>query len=750
MEKQSIAPASPQQEGAAPGQAQSDGGWNADTAAGPMSAGGAVTVVEGSSFCISSAGGDMFPGLTQGAFYQDTRILSGWCLTVNGLPLEPLLSRVLEPYRALFVGRARRADGLADSQLVVERERLVGAGLREDLVVTNHSALPTECVLELRVEADFADLFDVKGGRAAPAVQLVRQAHGDELQLEVVRRGRRRGILVHGRGAAVNEDVLHFETIIPARGKWSTSVIVTPLVEQDRPAEPFVATGSVADLEAARRHRAWGESTPQLDIANTDIEAVLRRSHEDLGALRIFDPAHPGRAVVAAGAPWFMALFGRDSLLSAYMALPVDPSLARGTLETLAARQGTKFNPDTEEEPGRILHEVRLGVAAGVVLGDHAAYYGTADATPLFVVLMSELNRWGMERDVLQSLLPHADRALDWIRNFGDRDGDGFVEYNRAVPHGLLNQGWKDSWDGINFADGRMAEPPIALCEVQGYVYSAYIGRGLLAAAAGDQDLAAEWGRRAARLKEEFNERFWLPDLGYYAVALDGKKRPVDACTSNMGHCLWSGIVDDDKAPHVAARLMSPEMFTGWGIRTLASDMGAYNPVSYHNGSVWPHDSTLVASGLMRYGFVEEARRVAGGLFDAAVRFDGRLPELFCGFDRSEYDVPVPYPTSCSPQAWAAAAPVHLMRMLLRLDPYLPADELWLDPEIPADFGSFRADNLLLGKSRVSLAATGKTFTVEGLAPEVRVRHGSRSPLAELLVLGCRETEGPESSAGDR
>ncbi|MCU1531791.1 MAG: Amylo-alpha,6-glucosidase [Arthrobacter sp.] len=722
--------------------------WNADTLAGPPGP-GVVTVVEGSSFCISSAGGDILPGLTQGLFYQDTRILSGWCLTVNGLPLEPLLPRVLEPYRAFFIGRARRLDGRADSPLVVERERLVGAGLREDLVVRNYSGQPVGCVLELGVESDFADLFDVKTGQTIPAVDAAWQVQGDELLLEAVRGSRRHGILVHGRGAQVGKDLLRFEALIPARGQWSTNIIVTPLVERGLPVDRFVAANPVSDLEAARRHRAWGKSAPRLDLANEEIARVLRRSHEDLGSLRIFDPAHPGRAVVAAGAPWFMALFGRDALFSAYMALPVDPSLALGTLQTLAELQGTRVNPETEEEPGRILHEVRLGVAAGAALGDHSVYYGTADATALFVILLSELNRWGLEQDALQSLLPHADRALEWIRDYGDRDGDGFVEYSRATPQGLANQGWKDSWDGINFADARLAEPPIALCEVQGYVYSAYLGRGILAAAAGDRDQATEWGHRAARLKEEFNKRFWLPEKGYYALALDGNKRPVDACASNMGHCLWTGIVDDDKAARVAARLMSPEMFTGWGIRTLASDMGAYNPVSYHNGSVWPHDSTLAAAGLMRYGFVQEARTVATALFDAAIRFGGRLPELFCGFDRANYGVPVPYPTSCSPQAWAAAAPVHLMRMLLRLDPCLPAEEIWLDPVIPANFGLLRAENLLLGNSRISLTVTGENLTVEGLVPEMRLHHGARPPAAELLMLTGREAEGAPTSPKD-
>ncbi|MCG2624842.1 amylo-alpha-1,6-glucosidase [Arthrobacter sp. I2-34] len=709
-------------------------GWNADTAAGPSGA-GAVTVVEGSSFCISSPSGDIHPELTQGAFYQDTRILSGWRLTVDGQPLEPLSARILEPYRAIFVGRARRADGHADSPLVVERERLVGVGVREDITVRNYSRTTAECTVRVGVEADFADLFDVKGGVSIPDTQLTRQVRGEELRLEAVRNGRHRGIAVHGRGGDLDEDAVSFQVSIPPRGQWSTSLIITPLVEHDRPPGTFIHTMEASELEAARRYEAWERYVPELNLTNPGFERTLRRSHEDLGALRIFDRDHPGRTVVAAGAPWFMALFGRDSLLTSYMALPVDPSMARGTLETLAELQGTKVDPDTEEEPGRILHEVRLGVTAGLALGNGSAYYGTADATPLFVTLLAELDRWGLDRGILANLLPHADRALDWIAQYGDRDGDGFVEYERATSHGLINQGWKDSWDGINFADGSLAQAPIALCEVQGYVYSAYLGRAMLALSAGDIQLAAEWQQRATAFKEEFNKRFWLPDKGYYAIALDRDKRPVDSCASNMGHCLWSGIVDDDKAAQVAARLMSPEMFTGWGIRTLASDMGAYNPVSYHNGSVWPHDSAIVTAGLMRYGFVDEARRVATGLFEAASEFDGRLPELFCGFDRSDYAAPIPYPTSCSPQAWAAASPVLLMRALLRMDPCLPTDELWMDPVLPDGFGSFEADHVQLGGCRMFLAADRDDLSVDGLDPAITLRREARPAMSEFLAV---------------
>jgi glycogen debranching enzyme len=305
---------------------------------------------------------------------------------------------------------------------------------------------------------------------------------------------------------------------------------------------------------------------------------------------------------------------------------------------------------------------------------------------------------------------------------YGDRDGDGFVEYERATDRGLQNQGWKDSWDGITFADGRLPEAPIALCEVQGYVYAAYRARAALAREAGDEQTAEQWCDRAAALKSAFNERFWLPDRGWYALALDRDKRPVDACASNMGHCLWSGIVDDDRAARVAGHLLSPEMFTGWGVRTLSSAMGAYDPVSYHNGSVWPHDNAIVVAGLMRYGFVEEAQRIAEALLQTAGHFGGRLPELFCGFDRSEYPEPVPYPTSCSPQAWAAATPVQLVRTLLRFDPWLPERKVWVAPVLPEAFTPLRVTGLALGPRRIELEASdGRPAVVRGLPAGVEV-----------------------------
>ena len=471
---------------------------------------------------------------------------------------------------------------------------------------------------------------------------------------------------------------------------------------------------------------------PVRFVGDPDIRKTLDRSNEDLGSLRIYDAVHPERQVVAAGAPWFMALFGRDSLLTSYMTVSIAPKLGLGTLQTLADHQGKRLDARTEEQPGRILHEVRLGLGSGRLIGE-STYYGSIDSSPLFVVLLGELRRWGCPRHEIAHLLPAADRALDWIRDYGDRDQDGFVEYERSDEQGLINQGWKDSWDGISFADGSLAEPPIALCEVQGYVYSAYLARGLLAKDVGDEEEAERWIARATDLKQRFNEAFWLPDRGYYAIALDRDKRPVDSRASNMGHCLWSGIVDEDKAAAVADHLVSPEMFSGWGVRTLATDMGAYNPASYHNGSVWPHDNALIVAGLMRYGLIDQAKRIAFGILDAAASFGGRLPELFCGFDRNRYPDPVPYPTSCSPQAWASAAPVLIMRSLARLDPCVPNGDLWIAPAFPEEFGTVYIENLPLAGTRVSIDYTATSLRVEGLPDGISLHSTPRPLRADLL-----------------
>ncbi|MFL6121713.1 amylo-alpha-1,6-glucosidase, partial [Actinophytocola sp.] len=425
-----------------------------------------------------------------------------------------------------------------------------------------------------------------------------------------------------------------------------------------------------------------------------------------------------GRPFVAAGAPWFMTLFGRDSLLTAWMALPLDVGLAVGTLRTLAAAQGRVVDPLTEEEPGRIMHELRRGPDSAAVLGGEH-YYGTVDATPLFVMLLAESWRWGADEDAVRALLPAAGAALAWVDRYGDRDGDGFVEYRRATDRGILNQGWKDSADGVNDAAGRAAATPVALCEVQGYVYAALLARAELAEGFGDPATAARLRERAAELRLRFADAFWLPDRGWYAVALDGRKQPVDALTSNAAHCLWTGIATDEHAATLVERLSTADMDTGYGLRTLAASMGAYNPMSYHNGSVWPHDTAIAVAGLMRYahlpGAVDLAHRLADGLLDAAAAFGGRLPELYCGFARAEFSPPVPFPTSCSPQAWASAAPLLLVRSFLGLNPHVPRATVATDPHLPARWGEVTLSGLALGPVTAHVSATGDKAAVTGL-----------------------------------
>lgn len=699
-------------------------GWNTDTLA--QTAGdGAITIVEGSSFCVSAANGDIVPELPHGVFFRDTRLVSRWTLLIDGAPVEALSSATPQPFQAVMIGRAGHIPGRADTPLIVERDRRVDNGLRETLTLKSYSREPVFYRVELIAESDFADIFEVKEGRATGEPRPAGEESPGRLRIDSSRSDRSFGLAISAPGAVASGDRLSFDVILGPRGTWSAEVRVAPIVD-DEEVSIGTETGPIPQLEPARRFLAWQSGIPVPSLEDVTLERVVLQSQRDLGSLRIFDPRHPERAVVAAGVPWFMALFGRDSLLTALMSLPLDPTLAVGTLQTLADLQGTKFERYSEEQPGKILHEVRLGATANLALGGGSVYYGTVDATPLFVVVLGELARWGALPDDASDLIEAADRALEWIARDGDRDGDGFVEYGRMNEHGLVNQGWKDSWDGISFADGTLAEAPIALCEVQGYVYAAYEARAALATIQGDAAGAEEWNTRAQELKREFNERFWLPDRGYFAIALDGQKRPVDACASNMGHCLWSGIVDDDKADAVAERLLSNEMFSGWGVRTLATDMGAYNPASYHNGSVWPHDNAIIAAGLMRYGFVEEANRIVFGLFEAASHYGGRLPELFCGFDRTEYPEPVSYPASCSPQAWAAATPFSLLRTTLRFDPSVPTGDLWLAPTSTSDLGDIHLRNMPFAGARISVDATRKGASVAGLPAGVTLHRSPR------------------------
>jgi glycogen debranching enzyme len=687
---------------------------------------GTVTLLEGSTFCISAMAGDVHRDRPHGLFVADTRMLSCWRLAVDGHPVENLsiVEDPGEPFHATFVGRTSPGEWVADSTMLVLRSRFVGDGMREDVVLRNHGAEPVGVTVTVAADVDFADLFAVKEGRAhvphgvgvdigAASLTFTRPGEDDTSCAVITATGE--PMVTAGR--------FTFRTVVPARSQWSTCFAVEATIGGRRLRPRHICGEPIETSAPARRLQAWRLSNPRISTPDNGLARSIEAGARDLGALQIEDPCHPDCPVVAAGAPWFMALFGRDSLLTGWMTLALDPRLALCTLRTLARLQGVRVDPLTEEEPGRILHEVRLGREAALALGGGTTYYGTADATPLFVMLLGELDRWGGLPDTDRpALVAAADRALKWIGQYGDADGDGFVEYRRHTDRGLVNQGWKDSFDGVTHADGHLAAPPIALCEVQAYVYGAYRARASLAEADGDATTARQWRSKAARLKAEFNLAFWMPERQAFALALDGSKQQADAITSNMGHCLWTGIVDADKAAPVAAHLAGPALCSGFGVRTLATDMTAYNPMSYHNGSVWPHDTAINVAGLARYGYLAEAQRISIGLIEASQHFGGRLPELFCGFDRTDFPSPVPYPTSCSPQAWAAAASRLVLRSLLQLNPNVPHGEVHLAPALPARWLPLRVENIPLAGKRFGITVDEDgDLQVTGLPGEFRL-----------------------------
>ena len=677
---------------------------------------GLITLVDGQTFCLSGRSGDFSTNPTHGVFFADMRVLSQARLLVGGITVEPLTVSLTDASGCTFVGRSV-AHHQADPRILVVRRRQLGSVWHEQIELRNTTASEVTAVVELEVAADFADVFAIKEGRPSSEGE-----HSLEVKESSLLFGWRLGDVHRQAELSVEGPPVQVST----RGfVWSVTIErhAVCMLQLDL----TVALGSSwierrhhhpSVPNAANRNRGWLSSVPKLRTANRLLSAAYDRSIEDISALRLHDPTGRHRPVIAAGAPWYMTLFGRDALISAYMSLPIDPTLAMGVLEALAELQGRNVDLVSEEQPGRIMHETRyLGVDAPTLTGGNT-YYGSVDATPLFVVLLGELSRWGLGEEALRALLPSADRALSWMHEYGDRDGDGYLEYLKTSDRGLANQGWKDSTDGIRYRDGRVAEAPLALCEAQGYAYAAYLARASIASRLGDLDTASHYRQLAERLKVKFNHDFWLDDLGWYAVALGPDKEPVDSLTSNIGHCLWSGIVSDERAALVAERLMSPEMWNGWGIRTLASDERAYDPMSYHCGTVWPHDGALCAAGLQAYGFHDAALVVANGLLAASEAWHGRLPELFSGLDRLDVETPIPFPTSCSPQAWAAATPFLLLRIMLGMEP----DEekgLRVDP-IP---GAIEDDLLLAG---VRLVDRRFNVRIDDGAATVRELHADR------------------------
>jgi glycogen debranching enzyme len=649
-------------------------------------AGGAVpeaqiSILKGSAFVLSDRHGDIVggPGEPAGLFYRDMRHLSRWQLRLNGRELDVLSAQTLEYDEAVFFLVQPTGTVYRSPTISLVRRRQVANGMREHLELHNHGRCAIEAEITVEFAADFADLFEVKD-ELTKTGELYRQLEHHGVALGYRREDFRRETYVHAREAAFTDQSLSFSVSLAPHESWSGTIVVTVGTTRD---DPLPQQMHRPEMPASLDD--WLGSAPKVDTDWHDLRLVYRRSLVDLAALRFYPESVPDSSLPAAGLPWFMALFGRDSLITSYQALPFVPELARTTLLALGAQQATQFDDFRDAEPGKILHELRHGELVHFGQRPQSPYFGSADSTPLFLIVLDEYERWTGDVDTVRALEGPARAAMTWIERYGDADQDGYVEYRTRNPHtGLENHCWKDSWNAIVHPDGRLASPPRATCEIQGYAYDARMRLARLAREVYDDPTFADRLQRdAAVLKERFDHDFWLAEHGFYALALDGHKRPVATLSSNIGHLLWSGIVADERVEMVVAHLNGERMFSGWGVRTLAAGQGAYNPIEYHNGTVWPHDTALIAAGLARYGRRQEANRLAVALLEAAGHFDYRLPEAFAGYARAATTVPVAYPTACSPQAWASGAPLLLIRVMLGIEP--AGEGLVVHPHLPAD-----------------------------------------------------------------
>jgi glycogen debranching enzyme len=662
-----------------------------------------LTILEGSTFCVSDERGDIVEP-TMGFFAHDTRFLSRWALTINGARPLMLASRKVEYYSAAFFLRNPVVGDLENDELSIGRERFVGDSMQEHIVVSNHSRRHISFDLALELGNDFADIFAVKEydfalgdpERARPLPQPVPPVYeeGDNQFVIAVKEENFHGltqVVLSERGEASDSTVTYRVELEP-RESWRLRADVIPSAEGMPIAAEIVERRFGDELARVRASlAAWRLRVPQLRSSWDELTHTFGRSVADLSSLRMDEDPRLSGALPAAGMPWFMTVFGRDTIITCLQTLLFGPELAQNALAVLAELQATEDDASIDAEPGKIVHEVRHGKGA------HAwfpRYYGTVDATPLYLILLSEVWRWTDDAGLVRDLREPALRALEWIDEHGDLDGDGFVEYQRRSPHGLLHQSWKDSGDSQLFHDGSHAEPPIAPCEVQGYVYDAKVRLAELAREVWrERELAERLERDAEELRVRFDQAFWCEARGgYYALALDGNKKPVDSLTSNIGHLLWSGIVPPERVDAVVDQLMGEALWSGWGVRTMSATDAGFNPLAYHNGTVWPHDTSLIAWGLARYGRWPEAHRIIRRMLDAASYFDYQLPEVFAGFSRTETPFPIPYPTAARPQAWAAGSPVLLLQLLLGLEPDHRRHVLGTNaPEdVPAWAGSIR------------------------------------------------------------
>jgi glycogen debranching enzyme len=689
---------------------------------------------EGEMFLYADEEGNLAGGYQgMGLYYRDTRFLSLYDMRVDGRA-PVLLSSSAERAYMSYVDLTNpdiwddQKIEVPQQTLNVRRIRVINDRLFERIRFKNYNEQAIRASVEVVFGVDFADIFEVRGLR--------RKRRGQFFHPKVD--GRRIIFAYRGEddifrqtrielGADPDEVTVDegrvrvvFRLELAAHQTRLFTFMIEPVIGEAR-REAIQFDEAVHELR--RSYEDWERTCTSIYTDNEIFNTLLHRGQRDIRAL--ITETEQGR-FIAAGIPWYVAAFGRDALLTSHQILMLNPEPARDSLRLLARYQGTEVDPWRDEEPGKILHEIRLGELANALYVPHSPYYGAVDSTPLFLMLLGTYYKWTGDRVFLQEMMPHAEAALRWIDTYGDFDGDGFVEYIRRSPRGLDNQGWKDSYNSVVHADGTLAEPPIALAEVQAYVFLAKHRMADVFESLGDQARADDLRRVATELRRRFNEVFWVEEEHYFAMALDGDKRPVKTVTTNPAHGLYCMLIDPEHAEDLAGRLLKPDMFSGWGIRTMSKSSLAYNPMSYHNGSVWPHDNALIAAGLKRYGFHKQTNRIATAMFETANHSDYmRLPELFCGFTRRTPNRPVSYPVACSPQAWAAGSPFLLLQAMLGLSAQAHNNLLTINsPVLPPWLNTVELKNLRVGDSTLHLVfrREGETTSFSMLSKEGSVR----------------------------
>ncbi len=705
-----------------------------------------ITINQGSTFMVTTESGEIVPERELGVFAQDTRLISRYRFFIQGKPWLLSTSATINHYSArLYLvspAMAIQNGTLGEQELGLTIHRTIGNGVHDDFDITNYCDHEIVCHFAIEIGSDFADLFDVKlhdtveRGHFDSVWDAKERALFTRYENRDFHRGVTYQLLRTDSQPHYGNGTVFFEIRLKPGETWHTCAYIIPVIGK-KELTPLYDCYQVhaGHTEMDRLQKKWQESTTAISTPCSLLENAFRRSVSDMGALRLYEQdVNEDVWLPAAGVPWFVTIFGRDSLVVSLQNMMVNCGFALGTLKVLAEFQAKERDDYRDAQPGKILHEIRFGELAHFKLVPHTPYYGTADATILFLIVLCEAFLWMGEEKLLRQFRDTALRCLEWIDRFGDLDGDGFQEYKTFSSKGYHNMGWKDAEDAVVYPNGTQVEQPIGICELQGYVYDAKLRMADVFEYLGEHASSQQLRSEAARLKQRFNQVFWLEKEGFYAYALDPEKQPVATVASNPGHLLWSGIVDSkEKASRVIQRLLQPDMFSGWGVRTLSSRNPAYNPHAYQRGSVWPHDNGFIAAGAKRYGLWREANHIARAILDAAGSFQScRLPELFAGFDRQESSFPVQYIGANVPQAWAAGSVFALLQSILGIQANAPEDTLYVNPTLPEWLPEITITNLLIGKNRIAIrfSGTGEDSSYEVINNPGNVRINTTLPRA--------------------